>query len=106
MRAIYASGTPSFGSCWGLQVATVAAEGDVRQNPAGREIGFARRLTLTDAGRTHPMLAGRPSAYDAPAIHLDTVTVLPDDCTVLSANAVSAVQAAETIPSSVSGNWP
>jgi GMP synthase (glutamine-hydrolysing) len=95
MRAIYASGTPSFGSCWGLQVAAVAAEGDVRQNPAGREIGFARRLTLTDAGRAHPMLAGRPAAYDAPAIHLDAVTVLPDDCTVLSANAVSAVQAAE-----------
>ncbi|HZH53953.1 MAG TPA: type 1 glutamine amidotransferase [Microvirga sp.] len=95
MRAIYASGTPSFGSCWGLQVAAVAADGDVRQNPLGREIGFARRLTPTEAGRVHPMLEGRPGAYDAPAIHLDMVTVTPGDCTILSTNAVSAVQAAE-----------
>jgi GMP synthase (glutamine-hydrolysing) len=95
MRAVYASRTPSFGSCWGLQVAAVAADGDVQQNPAGREIGFARRLTLTEAARSHPLLAGRPAAYDAPAIHLDMVTALPGDCTVLATNAVSAVQAAE-----------
>ncbi|MFC4172972.1 type 1 glutamine amidotransferase [Microvirga sp. GCM10011540] len=95
MRAVYTSGTPTFGSCWGLQVAAVAADGDVRQNPLGREIGFARRLTPTEAGRVHPILEGRPGAYDAPAIHLDMVTVTPGDCTILSTNAVSAVQAAE-----------
>jgi GMP synthase (glutamine-hydrolysing) len=95
MRAIYASGTPSFGSCWGLQVAAAAAEGDVRQNPLGREIGFARRLTPTETGRVHPLLDGRPGAYDAPAIHLDMVTVTPPGCTILATNAVSAVQAAE-----------
>jgi GMP synthase (glutamine-hydrolysing) len=95
MRAIYASRTPAFGSCWGLQVAAVAADGDVRPNPLGREVGFARRLTPTEAGRAHPMLAGRPAAYDAPAIHLDAVTALPADCTVLAGNGVSGVQAAE-----------
>lgn len=95
MRAVYASRTPSFGSCWGLQIAAVAADGDVRQNPVGREVGFARRLTPTGAGASHPLLAGRPAAYDAPAIHLDMVTALPGDCTVLATNAVSEVQAAE-----------
>jgi GMP synthase (glutamine-hydrolysing) len=95
MRAVYASRTPSFGSCWGLQVATVAADGDVRQNPAGREVGFARRLTPTEAGSGHCLLARRPAAYDAPAIHLDMVTALPGDCTVLASNAIAAVQAAE-----------
>lgn len=95
MRAIYASRTPSFGSCWGLQVAAVAAEGDVQRNPKGREVGFARRLTATEEGRSHPLLAGRPAAFDAPAIHLDMVTVPPGDCTVLAGNAVSQVQAAE-----------
>lgn len=95
MRAIYASGTPSFGSCWGLQVAAVAAAGDVQKNPLGREVGFARRLLPTETGRAHPMLAGRPDVYDAPAIHLDMVTVLPADCTILSSNSVSPVQAAE-----------
>ncbi len=95
MRAVYASRTPSFGSCWGLQVAAVAADGDVRQNPLGREVGIARKLTPTEAGRAHPLLEGRPAAYDAPAIHLDMVTALPGDCTVLAGNAVSPVQAAE-----------
>ena len=95
MRAVYASQTPSFGSCWGLQMAAVAADGDVRPNPLGREVGIARKLTRTEAGQAHPMLEGRPAAYDAPAIHLDAVTTLPGDCTVLAGNAVSPVQAAE-----------
>ncbi|WP_315986490.1 type 1 glutamine amidotransferase [Microvirga sp. Mcv34] len=95
MRAVYASRTPSFGSCWGLQVAAVAADGDVRPNPLGREVGLARRITATEAGREHPLIEGRPAAYDAPAIHLDMVTALPGDCTVLAGNAVSPVQAAE-----------
>lgn len=95
MRAIYASRTPSFGSCWGLQVAAVAADGDVQQNPLGREVGFARRLRRTEEGRDHPMLDGRPEVYDAPAIHLDMVTVLPKDATVIATNPVFAVQAAE-----------
>ncbi len=95
MRAIYASRTPSFGSCWGLQVAAVAADGDVQKNPLGREVGFARRLRRTEEGRGHPMLEGRPEVYDAPAIHLDMVTVLPKDATIIATNPVSAVQAAE-----------
>src|SRR6478609_2171420 len=70
MRAIYASRTPAFGSCWGLQVAAVAADGDVQRNPLGREVGFARRLRRTEEGWGHPMLEGRPEVYDAPAIHL------------------------------------
>ncbi|QRM28859.1 type 1 glutamine amidotransferase [Microvirga sp. VF16] len=95
MRAVYASRTPSFGSCWGLQVAAVAADGDVQVNPLGREVGVARKITATEAGRDHPMLEGRPAAFDAPAIHLDMVTTLPGDCTVLAGNAISPVQAAE-----------
>jgi GMP synthase (glutamine-hydrolysing) len=95
MRAIYASHTPSFGSCWGLQVAAVAADGEVRKNPLGREVGFARRLRRTEKGQGHPLLEGRPEVYDAPAIHLDMVTALPDDTTVLATNPVSEIQAAE-----------
>jgi GMP synthase (glutamine-hydrolysing) len=95
MRAIYASGTPAFGSCWGLQIGAAAAGGDVRRNPKGREIGIARRIVLTEAGRAHPMMAGRPDAYDAPAIHLDTVAAPPAGCTVLATNSLSDIQAAE-----------
>jgi GMP synthase (glutamine-hydrolysing) len=95
MRAAYASGTPVFGSCWGLQVGAVAAGGDVKKNPLGREVGFARNIAPSDAGRAHPMLAGRPAAYDAPAIHLDIIATPPDDCIVLAANRMAGIQAAE-----------
>jgi GMP synthase (glutamine-hydrolysing) len=95
MRAIYASGTPCFGSCWGIQIGAVAAGGSVVANPKGREIGFARKITLSEAGRGHPLLAGRPPAFDAPAIHLDTIAQLPGDATILASNRYSAVQAAE-----------
>ena len=95
MRAIYASGTPCFGSCWGIQVGAVAAGGTVVANPKGREIGLARRITLTEAGRSHPLLAGRPLAFDAPAIHLDTIAVPPPGTTVLASNAYSTAHAAQ-----------
>lgn len=95
MRAIYASGTPCFGSCWGIQMGAVAAGGSVTANPNGREVGFARRIFRTEAGRNHALLAGRPMSFDAPAIHLDTVALPPHGTTILASNAYSQVQAAE-----------
>src|SRR4051794_9731185 len=47
-QAVLHAGTPVFGSCWGLQVLTVAGGGSVRKNPKGREIGFGRRIKLTE----------------------------------------------------------
>jgi GMP synthase (glutamine-hydrolysing) len=94
-REIFASRIAFFGSCWGLQVASVAAGGSVRQNPKGRELAIARKIMLTDAGRAHPMHAGRPLAFDAPAVHGDEVGALPGDITITAYNAYSDVQAAE-----------
>jgi GMP synthase (glutamine-hydrolysing) len=94
-REIFRSRTAFFGSCWGVQMACVAAGGDVQKNPLGREVGFARNIAPTEHGRQHPLLAGRPAAFDAPAIHLDIITQAPADCTVLAANALTPVQAAE-----------
>lgn len=95
MRAVFASGTPSFGSCAGLQLAVAAAGGSVREMPKRMEAGIARRITRTDAGRDHPLLAGRAPSWDAPAIHGDEVERLPADATLLAGNAASTVQAAE-----------
>jgi len=94
-RRVYESGVPFFGSCWGLQVASVAAGGVVEKNPMGREAGVARAITVTEAGRNHPLLAGRPSVFDAPCIHLDAVTNPAPGTVILAANALSRVQAAE-----------
>jgi GMP synthase (glutamine-hydrolysing) len=95
MRAVFAAGVPAFGSCAGLHVATVAAGGTVRPGRNGREAGFARRITLTDAGRDHPLLAGRPASFDAPAFHSDEVETLPERATLLACNTVTQVQAVE-----------
>ena len=95
MRDVFASGTPSFGSCAGLQVAVAAAGGTVRAMERRQEAGFARRISPTAAGRDHPLLAGRPAAYDAPAIHGDEVATLPPGAVLLASNRVTQVQAAE-----------
>jgi GMP synthase (glutamine-hydrolysing) len=95
MRAVFASGTPSFGSCAGLQIAVAAAGGTVRKMPQRMEAGISRRIVPTPAGRDHPLLAGRPAAWDAPAIHGDEVDTLPDGATLLAGNAVTRVQAVE-----------
>ena len=95
VRQALTTGTPVFGSCWGLQIITVAAGGVVRKNPKGREIGFGRGIRLTEAGRKHPMYAGKLDVFNAPTVHLDEVEVLPAGATVLASNAVSQVQAVE-----------
>lgn len=95
MRAVFEAGVPSFGSCAGLQVATVAAGGAVRPSRRGREAGFARRITLTESGHRHPLLAGRSASFDAPAFHSDEVETLPQGGTLLAFNTVTEVQALE-----------
>jgi GMP synthase (glutamine-hydrolysing) len=95
VRAALSTGTPVFGSCWGLQVITAAAGGSVRKNPKGREIGFGRGIRLTEAGRKHPMYVGKLDVFNAPTVHLDEVETLAPGTTVLATNAMSAVQAAE-----------
>jgi GMP synthase (glutamine-hydrolysing) len=95
VRGLLNAGTPFFGSCWGLQVLTVATGGSVRRNPKGRELGFGRGIRLTEAGRKHPMYIGKPDVFNAPTVHLDEVETLPPNTTVLATNAVSDVQSAE-----------
>lgn len=95
MRRVFDVGLPSFGSCAGLQIATAAAGGTVRKMPERMEAGIARRITATRDGSKHPLLAGRPASWDAPAIHGDEVCELPPGATRLAGNAVTFVQAAE-----------
>ncbi len=94
-REVFARHIPFFGSCWGLQVAVVAAGGEVGRNAKGREVAFARKVILNDVGRAHPLHRGRDLAFDAPAIHGDEVVRLPPDSTVTAWNALSQVQAVE-----------
>jgi GMP synthase (glutamine-hydrolysing) len=95
VRSLLDTGTPVFGSCWGLQIITAAAGGSVRKNPKGRELGFGRSIRLTENGRKHPMYAGKRDVFNAPTVHLDEVESLAPGMVVLACNDVSQVQSAE-----------
>jgi GMP synthase (glutamine-hydrolysing) len=104
VRTAAEAGLPIFGSCWGLQIAAMAAGGEVAYHPVGREVGFARKVWVTEAGRDHPMFAGKGPVFDAPCIHYDEVVRLPEGATLLATNAHSEVQAA-LIPLANSEIW-
>lgn len=91
-RAAFDAGVPSFGSCWAAQIAVVAAGGLCAVNPKGREMGIARKIELTDAGRAHPMYIGKRSVFDAFISHDDEITHLPPGGVVLSSNSFTHVQ--------------
>lgn len=95
MRTVFASKTPAFGSCAGLQIAAAAAGGSVRPNRNGAEAPIAHQVKLTPEGRNHPLFAGRPPAFEALSIHSDEVDRLPEGALRLAGNGVTAVQAAE-----------
>jgi len=95
MKQAFREKTRIFGSCWGLEVAAVAAGGEVAANAKGREVGIARDIRITEEGLCHPMYRGKPPAFDAVAIHLDHVVQLPAGSKVLSGNEMSQVQAIE-----------
>ena len=94
-RRIFGVGRPQWGSCWGVQLAAVAAGGEVRKNPRGREMMLARKVRLTPEGRAHPMYQGKPDVFDGFISHVDEVTRLPDGATLLATNAHTRVQALE-----------
>ena len=96
-RAAFQKGVPSFGSCWAAQIAVVAAGGSVKVNPHGREMGIARKIELTSAGRAHPLYEGKQSVFDAFISHDDEITHLPAGAVILSRNAWSLVQSVSVI---------
>lgn len=94
-KRAYEVGTPQFGTCWGLQMAAVAAGGEVKANPRGREMGLGRKIHVTDEGRHHPLLTGKPPVYCGFISHLDEVTALPPGGQLLASNDFTHVQAIE-----------
>lgn len=75
-----------FGSCWGMQLYTVANKGDVKKNPRGREVGIAFNITLNEQGIKHDMYKNKPIVFDAFASHVDHITTKPEKSTLLAEN--------------------
>jgi GMP synthase (glutamine-hydrolysing) len=93
-KAVFEAGVPFLGSCWGLQIAAVATGGQIGVSPRGRELGIARKITVTPEGRGCGFFEGKSTVFDSPAIHFDEVTHLPTGSVALATNGHTSVQAA------------
>lgn len=88
-KSAFQSGTPMFGICWGLQVAVVAAGGEVAASTSEAcrcEVPIANGITLTQPGLRHPMHGQRPPTFNALAFHTDHIVTLPKNATVTARN--------------------
>jgi len=92
-QALYEAGPPQYGSCWGVQMAAVAAGGEVKHNPKGREWGVAPAIRQTEAGRHSLLLKGKPAQFSGFVMHLDEVTRVPADGQLLAVGEHAHVQA-------------
>ena len=101
---LMSNGAASWGSCWGIQMASLVGGGEVAANPAGREWGIARDIELTEAAQASLMLQGKPAKYDGFIMHLDEVTRLPEGTQLLATNEHTRIQAA-TIDSDGASFW-
>ena len=95
VKKLFNLGVNSYGSCWGIQIAAVAAGGRVAKSPKGREWGIAKDITLTKAGEKSKLLRGKPAVYDGFIMHLDEVVKLPENTEILAGNKHTKVQAIE-----------
>ncbi len=93
MRLVFETGLPVWGSCNGLQLLATVLGGSVGASPNGHENGLATDIRLTEAGRSHPMMAGREDGFAVPCIHRDEIQTLPQGAELLAGNAHSPVQA-------------
>src|SRR5690606_9673166 len=92
-QEVFASGVPFYGSCWGMQVATVVAGGEVALNRNGLEFGISKPIELTDLGRQSSFLSHRKAPYSVLCIHFDEVVKVPENAHILAGNSHSKVQA-------------
>jgi len=90
---VFRSGVPLYGSCWGMQVATVVGGGKVAKSPNGIEMGISKPIQLTEAGQRSPFFINRKDNFKALCIHFDEVVKLPDKAVVLAGNSHSNIQA-------------
>ncbi len=93
-KTVFEAGVPGFGSCFAIQIASVASGGKVSRNPKGREFGVGRELALTEAGLRHSVFDGRAPVFEASMIHEDIVNALPPGGVVLAKNDMAPIQAA------------
>ena len=87
---VVARDVPFLGACYGVGTLGVH-QGGVIDRTYGEPIG-AVPITLTDAGRADPLLAGMPATFDAFVGHKEACRVLPPAAVLLASSPMCPVQ--------------
>ena len=79
------------GICWGMQVAVTAAGGQVKKakNP---HIGIAKKISINENGKKHPIYKKKKFTFNSPAFNFDEVVKLPNSAVCLASNNTNKIQ--------------
>lgn len=90
LDAVVAADFPLLGACYGIGTVGVH-QGAVVDRRYAEAVG-AVRITLTEAGRDDPLLAGLPRSFDAFVGHKEAISALPRHAMLLAGSATCPVQ--------------
>ena len=78
--------------CWGLQLISTAAGGEVKKSTTGTQVGIAVDIELTDNGINHPIYKSKSKKFNTPAFNFDEVVTVPAGASHLASNKINKIQ--------------
>ena len=78
--------------CWGLQLISTAAGGQVKKSTTGTQVGIATGIELTDKGTNHPIYKSKSKKFNTPAFNFDEVVIPPKNSIHLAKNKTNKIQ--------------
>ena len=78
--------------CWGLQLISTAAGGEVKKSTTGTQVGIAVDIELTDNGINHPIYKSKSKKFNTPAFNFDEVVTIPNGANHLAFNKINKIQ--------------
>tara|TARA_B100000767_G_scaffold204428_1_gene191269 strand:- start:37 stop:831 length:795 start_codon:yes stop_codon:yes gene_type:complete len=77
--------------CWGLQVCSTAAGGEVAPGKNGAHIGIASDVEIHEEGMKNLIYKNKKIKFNTPAYNFDEVCKIPNGATLLSSDKVNKV---------------
>src|SRR6056300_524888 len=79
--------------CWGLQVCSTAAGGQVASAKNGAHIGIATDVKINDEGKKNLIYKNKKDIFTTPAFNFDEVIELPKGAKLLASDSINRVMA-------------
>ena len=91
-RELTATGHPTFASCFGFHLITIALDGEILYDPEGMELG-TYTISLNQVGKADPLFSQMPEIFSAQLGRQDRATRLPEEAVNLASSDLSPYQA-------------